>query len=56
MELERHLSRAVDVDTGKLDLSRFSQSLKASGKDLNSYCDTLMSIGPVGQKAFLNLA
>jgi hypothetical protein len=39
-----------------LDLSRFSQSLKASGKDLNSYCNALMSIGPTGQQAFLNLA
>ena len=56
LELERHLSKAVNVDTGKLDLSRFSQSLKASGKDLNSYCNTLLSIGPTGQQAFLNLA
>ena len=56
LELERHLSRAVNVDTGKLDLSRFSQSLKASGKDLTSYCNTLLSIGPAGQTAFLNLA
>ena len=56
LELERHLSKAVNVDTGKLDLSRFSQSLKASGKDLNSYCNTLLSIGPAGQQAFLNLA
>lgn len=56
LELERHLSKAVDVDTGKLDLSRFSQSLKASGRDLNSYCDTLLSIGPMGQQAFLKLA
>ena len=56
LELERHLAKAVNVDTGKLDLSRFSQSLKASGKDLNSYCNTLLSIGPTGQQAFLNLA
>ena len=27
LELEQHLSKAVNVDTGKLDLSRFSSSL-----------------------------
>ena len=56
MELEQHLQKAVNVNTGKLDLSRFSTSLKASGKSLNDYANTLMSIGPTGQQAFLSLA
>ena len=55
-ELEQHLSKAVNVDTGKLDLSRFSSSLKASNKTLTEYCNTLLSTGEVGQKAFLQLA
>lgn len=56
LELQQHLSKAVNLDTGKLDLSRFSSSLKASGRDLNSYCDTLLSTGEKGQQAFLKLA
>lgn len=55
-ELHQHLSKAVNLDTGKLDLSRFSSSLKASNKDLNTYCDTLLSVGKEGQQAFLQLA
>lgn len=56
IELQQHLSKAVDVNTGKLDLSRLSASLKASGKDLSTYADTLNKVGPEGQKAFQQLA
>lgn len=56
LELQQHLSKAVNVDTGKLDLSRFSSSLKTSNKDLSIYCDTLLSTGEKGQQAFLQLA
>ena len=56
LELEQHLLKAVNVDTGKLDLSRFASSLKANNKDLNTYCSTLLSVGPTGQQAFLMLA
>ena len=56
LELTQHLQKAVNVDTGKLDLARFSSSLKASGKTLDSYYNTLLKIGPEGQQAFLNLA
>lgn len=56
LELEQHLSKAVNVDTGKLDLSRFSSSLKASNKDLSAYCQTLLSTGEKGRQAFLQLA
>ena len=56
LELQKHLSEAVNVNTGKLDLSRFSSSLKASNKDLSTYCNTLLSTGEKGQQAFLQLA
>ena len=56
LELQQHLSKAVNVDTGKLDLSRFSSSLKTSNKDLSIYCNTLLSTGEKGQQAFLQLA
>ena len=49
LELEQHLSKAVNVDTGKLDLSRFSSSLKASNKSLSDYTTTLLSVGETGQ-------
>ena len=56
LELQQHLSKAVNTDTGKLDLSRFSSSLKASNKDLSTYCNTLLKTGQQGQQAFLQLA
>ena len=56
LELQQHLQSAMNVNTGQLDLSRFSTSLKAAGKDLNSYATTLQNVGPQGQQAFLQLA
>ena len=56
MELQRHLNNAVNVDTGKLDLSRFSASLKAGKKDLSYYSQTLLKTGDSGRQAFLQLA
>lgn len=56
LELQQHLSAAVNINTGKLDLSRFSTSLKSAGKDLNTYSQQLLKIGPTGQQAFLSLA
>ena len=44
LELQRHLNAAVNVNTGKLDLSRFSTSLKAAGKDLDGYYNQLIKI------------
>ena len=56
MELQQHLLKATNVDTGKLDLSRFSTSLKAANKSLQSYSQDLINIGPTGQQAFMQLA
>lgn len=52
LELQGHIQKAVNVDTGKLDLSRFAASLSSSGKDLNHFRDTLVRIGPEGTAAF----
>lgn len=55
-ELEIHLKNAVNVKTGKLDLSRLSQSLKSSNKTLTDYYNTLTKLGDLGSDAFRNLA
>lgn len=52
MELQGHIQKAINVDTGKLDLSRFATSLSSSGKDLGHFRDVLTRIGPEGNAAF----
>lgn len=54
--LKVQLEQATNVNTGKLDLTKFSISLKQSGLDLEYYRKQLQTLGPQGQKAFLNLA
>ena len=54
-ELQQHLQKAVDVDTGKLDLTKFSRSLKNSGKQLGDYSKSLQKLGPEGKEAFNQL-
>lgn len=55
-ELLRHLQKAVNVDTGKLNLATFSSSLKTSGKTLKDYKNELEACGPAGQEAFQKVA
>lgn len=55
-QLKISLQEATNVKTGNLDLSKFSQSLKNSGMTLEQYRKSLTSLGPEGQKAFVNLA
>lgn len=55
-QLKVQLQEATNVNTGKLDLSKFTVSLKASNMDLNKYANILKSLGPEGSKAFSNLA
>ena len=55
-ELQDHLSKAVNVDTGRLDLNRFSNSLKSSKKELKDYYNSLMKLGDQGEKAFMQLS
>ena len=55
-QLQIHLQNAVNVDTGKLDLMKLNSNLKASGKSLQDYANSLTKIGPTGEQAFLRLA
>lgn len=55
-QLETQLKNCVNVNTGKLDLTKFMQSLNASGTTLNEYANKLNALGPAGQQAFSKLA
>ena len=54
--LQVALQSAVNVDTGQLDLTKFSVSLKKIGTDLPQIKSKLTAMGPEGQKAFQQLA
>lgn len=55
-QLQAALEGAVNVQTGKLDLGKFSQSLNANQMKLSDYARQLSALGPTGNKAFLQLA
>jgi TP901 family phage tail tape measure protein len=55
-ELQIHLNKAVNIDTGKLDLSRFSASLKSANTSLEVLRKDLSLAGEQGNQAFLQLA
>ena len=55
-ELQKHLQSAVDVNTGKLNLSALSASLKSSSKSLSTYKAQLEALGPSGERAFLQVS
>jgi hypothetical protein len=42
------LIKATNVDTGKLDLGKFSDSLKKSNVTLKQYQQALSTLGPQG--------
>ena len=56
LELSGHLNKALNKETGKLDLTAFNQSIASSGQTLESYATSLMSLGPAGEQAFLKVA
>jgi len=56
MKLQSVLEKAVNVDTGRLDLVKFDQQLRDSGLTLDKLGSQLSSLGPDGQQAFLQLA
>ena len=56
LDLAKNLQSAVNVNTGKLDLSVFNRNLEASGQSLKSYYNQLSQLGPVGTDAFLKVA
>ena len=55
-QLQVQLQSAFNQDTGKLDLSRFNQSLRESNMSLQQYKNILLQAGPAGQQAFGQLA
>ena len=54
--LKVQLEQATNVNTGKLDLTKFNDSLKKSGMSLEKYREELSKLGPAGNQAFLSLA
>lgn len=54
--LKTQLQEAINTDTGKLDLGKFNESLRKSGMTIESYKNTLLSLGPQGAQAFSTLA
>lgn len=55
-QLKVKLQEATDVNTGKLDLTKFSHSLDRSKIKLKDYANTLSDLGPEGAEAFMSLA
>ena len=55
-KLQTILSQTVNIKTGKMDLTKFSQSLRQSNLNLEKLQNNLMELGPEGQKAFMSLA
>ena len=56
IELQQNLQKAMNPNTGKLDLSVFSSQLAKSGKSLAQYQTALSNLGPAGEQAFMSLA
>ena len=56
VQLHQQLNNAFNVSTGKLDLSKFNESLKTSGVSLKEYKQAFSSLGVEGEQAFVNLA
>lgn len=54
--LKAALQSATNVNTGKLDLSKFSRGLDTAKLDIKQVASSLQSLGPAGQQAFSQLA
>lgn len=54
-DLKMHLTNAMDIKTGNLNLDKFQLSLKHSNQTLSSLTSNLMKAGPAGQQSFLAL-
>lgn len=55
-QLQVSLQKATNVDTGKLNLTKFSSELSQSGMSLEAYRKSLSALGPQGEQAFVRLA
>lgn len=54
--LKHQFQQAFNQDTGKLDLSKLNKSINQGGMSLEKYRIALASIGPEGEKAFIQVA
>ena len=54
--LKLNLENATNVNTGKLDLGKFQQSMKASNMSIEKYQQSLAALGPTGEQSFVQLA
>ena len=55
-QLKAQLLGATNATTGKLDLTKFNQSLQASNMSIEKYKNALLTLGPEGAQVFANLA
>lgn len=55
-QLERHLQSAMNVNTGKLNLSTFMKSLEQSNTSLKELSGNLLQAGSAGQQTFMAMA
>ncbi len=56
LELKRHISEAINVDTGQLDVGKLTKSFQQSQKSLSDYRRSLVALGPEGEKTFKELS
>ena len=54
--LQTHLKKALDPNTGKLDLSRLNLSLKNSGQNAQKLAQSLINGGQQGRQAFMEVS
>ena len=54
-QLKTQLESAVNIKTGNLDLTKFSEAMSKSGMSLEKYQNQLYQLGPAGEKAFADL-
>ena len=55
-KLDAQLDHCFNKDTGKLDLTKFSASMKKSELTVKDYQTALSNLGPAGDAAFASLA
>ena len=54
-QLKLSLESATNVNTGKLNLTKFSQEMDRTGMSFKKYRDALLELGPEGAQAFSQL-
>ena len=55
-QLQKHISAAVNVDTGKLNLAKLNTSIRSTGDNFVSLTTSMLQGGQLGTQAFISLA